>query len=599
MTRSSYKPLPLKQRTSSVDGRRDYSSETYTSLVGLVKLREFFITVDHFSIWKRHLAWAMENGKDLREYMTQRYASSMVFMSLLLSTELSVLFNSAYVTTQVRQSLAKEEHQKVEFWVGILIIISAVLTLLSLISSFTAWAMVSAVSEKNAHCVFRSSVGQYVAELPGRFIVCSIYTFLLWLMLFFFLLLPFGFWSISLAVFVAGLFVHTITAFSAFGRIIMHSGAMGSKPIFDSHYESSLLPNTLHNNLLKKAKATLSNRTSIRRQYQSNALPINRNFSQEELSGHLVDTTAVFEHGSNSSVGSSDPTIIMPTRRRTASLVKFSDGFDTNGDRFSLGSDSNRSNMNGASTPTSDQSTPNDKEITVQLQRNAPYSANGFAESPFTRPKLAPRVVSDKLGTISLSEPSGPFRTPDSSSSSSMRKSQDAAVAMWLQSSSSLGSLQDSDLLSESNEQTPTVSNTCLMNQKDTPELQRNQLSFPPLPKPSRSHSAVSSLAVEDDDYQHLSPDERFDREYGDLFDPPDEEIDPSDRFQNGRTEPGSMILPLNLDQRPNVSSIDPTDTEADWGSTGEERRGLLDRVEAGDYSSFRDQSSKEIDRRP
>jgi hypothetical protein len=49
--------------------------------------------------------------------------------------------------------------------------------------------MVNAIDEANAHCPFRSSIGQYAAELPGRFIVCSIYSFLLSFMLFFFLLL--------------------------------------------------------------------------------------------------------------------------------------------------------------------------------------------------------------------------------------------------------------------------------------------------------------------------------------------------------------------------------------------------------------------------
>ena len=139
MMGSDRKPLPLKQRTSSIDGRRDYTAATWLSLLGLLKTREYLVTVDHFSIWKRHLAWAIENGKDLREYMTQRYASSMIFMSLLLSTELNVLFNSAGVTTQVRQSLMHERHDTVSFWVGIVIIFSAILTLLSLISTFTAY----------------------------------------------------------------------------------------------------------------------------------------------------------------------------------------------------------------------------------------------------------------------------------------------------------------------------------------------------------------------------------------------------------------------------------------------------------------------------
>ena len=105
------KPLPLKQRTSSVDPRRDFSTHTWTSLLGLVKAREYLVAVDNFSVWRRHLAWGMDSGEDLREHMTKRYSSSMVFMSLLLSTELAVLFNSAGVTTQVRLALQNQEHQ--------------------------------------------------------------------------------------------------------------------------------------------------------------------------------------------------------------------------------------------------------------------------------------------------------------------------------------------------------------------------------------------------------------------------------------------------------------------------------------------------------
>jgi hypothetical protein len=103
----------------------------------------------------------MENGGDLREYMTQRYASSMVFMSLLLSTELAVLFNSASVASHVRDALLAEQHGSIEFWVGICIILSAVFTILSLLSIFTAWTMVSSISNTNAHCILRSSIGQY------------------------------------------------------------------------------------------------------------------------------------------------------------------------------------------------------------------------------------------------------------------------------------------------------------------------------------------------------------------------------------------------------------------------------------------------------
>jgi hypothetical protein len=322
------KPLPLKQRTSSIDPRRDVTAQTWTSVLSLVKWREFVITVDHFSIWRRHLAWAIENGKDLRDYMTQRYASSMVFMSLLLSTELSVLFNSAGVTTAIRQALLHEQHGSPSFWAGIAILISAILTLLSLISTFTAWTMVSAVSEANAHCILRSSIGQYAAELPGRFIVGSIYSFLIWFSLFVFLLLPVGLWSCLLLLLVICLFVHTITAFSAFGRMIMHTGAMGSTPIFDKAYEASLQPHSLHHNLLVKAKANLGNKTSIIRQYRMKSKPIARLYSEDEMSGHL-SCHSEMEFSTETS------TLLSPkTRRRTESLVKFADGFDTNGDRL-------------------------------------------------------------------------------------------------------------------------------------------------------------------------------------------------------------------------------------------------------------------------
>jgi hypothetical protein len=191
----------------------------------------------------------------------------MVFMSLLLSTELSVLFNSAVVTTDVRRALEEESCHTVAFWVGIFIIVSAILSLLGLVATFTAWGMVSAVNEVNAHCVLRSSIGQYVAELPGNLIVGSIYTFSIWLILFFFLLLPVGFSSLLLLGITLGLFLHIITVFSAFGRIIMHSGAMGSNRIFDPVFESTLSPCSLHGNLLAKARDTLYNGFSIRRQY--------------------------------------------------------------------------------------------------------------------------------------------------------------------------------------------------------------------------------------------------------------------------------------------------------------------------------------------
>mmetsp|Transcript_41386 Transcript_41386/g.99122 ORF Transcript_41386/g.99122 Transcript_41386/m.99122 type:complete len:650 (-) Transcript_41386:183-2132(-) len=319
------KPLPLKQRTSSVSDFRDFSHNTWISLLRLIKLREYFISTDNFSIWRRHLAWAMEDGKDLRQYMTQRYASTMVFMSLLLSTELGVLFNSAKVTTDVRFNLHNSNHDTVAFWAGLLIIVSVLLTLLSLISTFTAWAMVSAVDGKNAHCVLRSSIGQYAAELPGRMVVFSIYSFLTSFMLFFFLLLPVGFWSILLLLSTAILFVHVISVFSCFGRIIMHTGAMGTSRIFSPEYEGFLEPHSLHTNLRNKAECNLSHSTSIMRQYRSRQQPIDRYLANDqEMYDHLSGGNRVDRPYSNYQTNNK-PGMTVNTRNRSDSIVRFAD----------------------------------------------------------------------------------------------------------------------------------------------------------------------------------------------------------------------------------------------------------------------------------
>jgi hypothetical protein len=165
---TSSKPLPLKQRTSSVDNRKDFNVQTWWSLQDLIKAREYFVTVDNFSIWRRHLSWALEDGGDLRSYLTSRFASSMVFMSLLLGAELGVLFNSAAITTGIRLALKNQEHFTLRFWTGMMIVISIICTLFSLITTFTAWGMVSAVSNENAHCILRSSVSIVIDDQKLR-----------------------------------------------------------------------------------------------------------------------------------------------------------------------------------------------------------------------------------------------------------------------------------------------------------------------------------------------------------------------------------------------------------------------------------------------
>jgi hypothetical protein len=209
-----------------------------------------------------------------------------------------------------------------------------------LISTFTIWGMVSAVDENNAHCIFRSSLGQYVAELPGRLIVGSIYSFLLWVMMFLFVLLPVGFWSCALVGISVCLFMHTITCMSAFGRVIMHSGAMGHQRVFAADFEKNLLPHSLHANLLAKARANLSKNTSILRQYRYNSRPIDHFYSEEELTQYMSaseaespeqkpeeDETPTPRVSYQENDHQFHPTVFPPSepRRRTDSTVRFAD----------------------------------------------------------------------------------------------------------------------------------------------------------------------------------------------------------------------------------------------------------------------------------
>jgi hypothetical protein len=246
-----------------------------------------------------------------------------------------VLFNSAHVTTEVRNNLVSSQHGTISFWAGLFIIISALFTILSLISTFTAWAMVSSIDDANAHCVLRSSIGQYAAELPGRFIVLSIYSFLISFMLFFFLLLPVGFWSILLLLCTSGLFFHVVSVFSGFGRIIMHSGAMSKQRIFSPEYEEFLVPESLHANLLKKAKCNLTHNTSIIRQYRRKQQPINQSLEEEQLWDHLNGKT---DHNQSLCSGIEDRDATVINRSRADSIVRFADeeeGLAKNNDKTS------------------------------------------------------------------------------------------------------------------------------------------------------------------------------------------------------------------------------------------------------------------------
>ena len=91
------------------------------------------------------------------------------------------------------------------------------------------------------------------------------------------------FWSIIVIAAILLLFFHVMTVYSAFGRLIIHSGAMGDSPIFDPSFEAELLPRGLHTSLLFKALDELRKGTSVTRQYKYPSRPIGRVDSMDAL----------------------------------------------------------------------------------------------------------------------------------------------------------------------------------------------------------------------------------------------------------------------------------------------------------------------------
>lgn len=261
-------PLTMAtHRRGKSEGELDYSHNTWISLLGLLRPVEFFVTVDHFPVWRRHLAWAKEGGADLRTHIMQRFSSSMVFMSLLLGAELGVLFNSSEITTEMRKSMANEDYGDFRFYTGVTIILSVCTTITALVATFTAWGMISSVSDANMRCVIRSSIGQYVTQLPTHLVVSALYLFLLWVVLFLCDMLS-GVGRFLVLLVVGTLFFQVVIAYSAFGRLIVHTGAMGKKCVLSPELEQALLPSGLHASLLLRATTRKKKRTSVVSQYR-------------------------------------------------------------------------------------------------------------------------------------------------------------------------------------------------------------------------------------------------------------------------------------------------------------------------------------------
>mmetsp|Transcript_18680 Transcript_18680/g.27043 ORF Transcript_18680/g.27043 Transcript_18680/m.27043 type:complete len:251 (+) Transcript_18680:107-859(+) len=185
--------------------------------------------------------------------MTQRFASNMVFISLLLSAEIAVLFSPSAPADTMRERLKNSEYDTVDFYAGLALSMSIFLSLSALVATFTAWAIISSISDSNAHCILRSSIGLHATQLPSRLIVSAIGAFLIWNILFLFILLP-KVWAIIVTVMACTLYMYIVSIYSALGRLVMFTKAMAGEPIFKKDEEESLPPYDLYTTLLEKAQ---------------------------------------------------------------------------------------------------------------------------------------------------------------------------------------------------------------------------------------------------------------------------------------------------------------------------------------------------------
>jgi hypothetical protein len=69
---------------------------------------------------------------------------------------MNVLFNAAAFTADMRRAMEEEDYGSLKFYIVCILALGACVTVLGLVTTFTAWGMISAISESNSHYLLRS-----------------------------------------------------------------------------------------------------------------------------------------------------------------------------------------------------------------------------------------------------------------------------------------------------------------------------------------------------------------------------------------------------------------------------------------------------------
>jgi len=97
-------------------------------------------------------------------------------VSLLVSTQIAVMFSPSEPTQEARDAMAELKWDEFAFWAGTFLAVSIIFSICSLLATLSAWAIFNAVGNDNSHIILRSTMCQNAAALPVRLALLSIYT---------------------------------------------------------------------------------------------------------------------------------------------------------------------------------------------------------------------------------------------------------------------------------------------------------------------------------------------------------------------------------------------------------------------------------------
>ena len=257
--------LPRRESYNSITNRFLLFADFFRQPKSLF---EVFVSVDLSALWRRHLVWAKKDGGELLSIVTARFQSTAIVLSLLVSAEIGTFFSPSRIVTEVRTALREDQKFTLEFWTGIVLMISIFFSVAALIANFTAWSIFSGLSKQNAAIILRSSIGVYAAQLPNRLVVATFYLFFAWTVMFWWIVSGTG--AIVLTATGSALIIHIAITYSAMGRIIMATSAMGSTPIIPKEEEEELTPVQLSALLLNESRLACEAKIPVNRQYRRN-----------------------------------------------------------------------------------------------------------------------------------------------------------------------------------------------------------------------------------------------------------------------------------------------------------------------------------------